>query len=65
MGKNKLFRLLACMLVFSLATSTITMARTGYREPARNITRIVDTPNPPQISVSPAGHHALLVEYTT
>lgn len=65
MGKNKLFRLLACMLVFSLATNTMTMARTGYREPARNITRIVDTPSPPQISVSPAGQHALLVEYTT
>ena len=65
MGKNKLIRLLACMLVFSLATASMTTARTGYREPAKNITRIVDTPNPPQISVSPAGRHALLVEYTT
>lgn len=65
MGKNELFRLMACMLVFSLATVSMSIARTGYREPAKNIIRIVDTPNPPQISVSPAGKHALLVEYTT
>lgn len=65
MGKDKLIRLMACLLVFSLATTSMTMARTGYREPAKNIVKIVDTPNPPQISVSPAGEFALLVEYTT
>ncbi len=65
MGKNELFRLIACMLVFSLATVSMSIARPGYREPAKNISKIVDTPNPPQISVSPAGKYALLVEYTT
>ncbi len=65
MGKDKLFRLLACMVVFSLATVSMTLARTGYREPEKNIIKIVDKPNSPQISVCPTGKFALLVEYTT
>lgn len=65
MGRDKLTRLLICLLVISLSTVTTTMARNGYKTPEKRIVNIVDTPNPPQISISPRGDVALLVEYTT
>lgn len=65
MGKNKLIRLLICLLVISLATVTNIMAKTGYRAPEKRIVKIVDTPNPPQLCLNPKGNTALLVESTT
>ena len=65
MEKDKLTRLLTCLLVFSLAAATTIMARTGYRTPEKKIVKIVDTPNPPQLCINPNGKTALLVEYTT
>ena len=65
MGKNKLTRLLICLLMFSFSAVNYIMAKEGYRVPEKRIVKIVDTPNPPQISVNPQGKTALLVEYTT
>ncbi|EKD80955.1 MAG: peptidase S9 prolyl oligopeptidase active site protein, partial [uncultured bacterium] len=65
MGKNKLTRLLICLLVFSFSAVNNTMAKEGYRIPEKQIVRIVDKPNPPQINVNPQGKTALLVESTT
>ena len=41
------------------------MKTTGYREPEKKIVNIIDTPNTPQMSVSPAGGIALMIEYTS
>ncbi|MBU1109212.1 MAG: prolyl oligopeptidase family serine peptidase [Candidatus Riflebacteria bacterium] len=65
MGKNKLTRLLICLLVFSFSAVINIMAKEGYRNPEKRIVKIVDKPNPPQLSVNPQGKTALLVEYTT
>lgn len=65
MGKNKLIRLLICLLVFSLSAVNYTMGKEGYRIPDRQIVKIVDKPNPPTISLNPQGRTALLVESTT
>lgn len=65
MGKELLTRLLICLLIITLSAETKIMAREGYRQPEKKIVDIVDTPNPPQISVNPNGKTALLVEYTT
>lgn len=62
MGKIKPFGLL--IILITLATVT-TMANNGYMVPSEKIQRIVDAPNPPQISISPAGRVAILVENTT
>ena len=37
----------------------------SYKEPERKIVKILDTPNTPQMAVSPAGDKALMVEYTS
>ena len=65
MGKNKLTRLLMCLLVFSLSAVNHIMAQQGYRVPDKQVVRIVDKPNPPQFTVNPQGKTALLVESTT
>ncbi|NLM17154.1 MAG: S9 family peptidase [Candidatus Riflebacteria bacterium] len=41
------------------------MKKTGYKQPKQHIIDILDTPNTPQLSVSPTGDFALLVEYTS
>lgn len=46
-------------------TAAKEMNTIGYKEPEKKIIKILDTPNTPQISVSPAGNKALLVEYTS
>lgn len=65
MGKNELSRLLICLLVFSLPAVNHIMARQGYRVPDKQIVKIVDKPNPPQLTINPQGKNALLVESTT
>ena len=54
------------LAVFSLTIANANdMKTTGYREPEKKIVKIIDTPNTPQMSVSPAGDIALMVEYTS
>ncbi len=65
MRKEALTSLLIMLLVAVLSADFKIMASEGYRLPEKRIVDIVDTPNPPQISVNPAGKTALLVEYTS
>jgi dipeptidyl aminopeptidase/acylaminoacyl peptidase len=55
-----------CALIFFLTTTTVTaMENYGYRTPDKRFVKLVDAPNPPQLSISPAGGKALLIEYST
>lgn len=65
MGKEIMTRLLICLLALLLSADKNIMARESYRIPEKKIVDIVDTPNPPQISVNPNGKTALLVAYST
>ncbi len=59
--------LIALFVNISMTTGIFAkqMKTSGYKEPDNKITNILDTPNTPQISVSPAGNVALMVEYTS
>lgn len=66
MGKELLKFLLICSIIFAFSAETKIMAGDkGYLTPEQKIVDIVDTPNPPQISVNPQGKTALLVESDT
>jgi dipeptidyl aminopeptidase/acylaminoacyl peptidase len=65
MRKEILTSLLIALLFAAFSAEVRLMASEGYRVPEKKIVDIVDTPNPPQISVNPNGKTALLVEYTT
>ena len=67
--KNKIsFSIFLIIIILLLSKEDLfakDMKITGYREPEKNIVNIIDTPNTPQMSVSPAGNMALMVEYTS
>lgn len=65
--KHRLHFILTVFLLTVLTTNTMAndMKTTGYREPEKKIVKILDTPNTPQLAVSPAGGIALMVEYTS
>jgi dipeptidyl aminopeptidase/acylaminoacyl peptidase len=65
MGKDLIVKLLIIFLILAIPTQNHAMTKQGYKTPEQKIVDIVDTPNPPQISVNPNGKTALLVEYTT
>ncbi len=54
------------ILLFAVMTTFTPriMAGTMYKQPEQRIIDIVDAPNPPQLSVSPQGKTAILVEYS-
>lgn len=57
--------LISILILILAATNILAMENKGYKQPEQKIIDIVDAPNLPQISVSPTGGKALLVEYTT
>ncbi len=65
---RSVIRLLAIICIVTLPRQDVSasdMKTTGYREPDKKIVKILDTPNTPQMSVSPSGDIALLIEYTS
>lgn len=62
---TKLFRTLGALMIILTATTTFAMENFGYKEPDAKIVKLVDAPNPPQLSISPQGGKAILVEYST
>lgn len=65
MRKEILTSLLMALLFAAFSAEIKIMASEGYKVPEKKIVDIVDTPNPPQISINPNGKIALLVEYST
>ena len=65
---NSVYSFFIVLLIIIINTNNTfanDMKTTGYREPEKKIVNIIDTPNTPQMSVSPAGGIALMIEYTS